>query len=189
MVDADRRVHLAPLADAEAVGLLAELLGPDRSGQPDLDRLARACAGLPLALRIAAARLIDQPELPIGVLADRVLDDRRALAEMATDGLSLRSRLGAALRAVDGGVRSALPCLAAPGELDIVDVARRLGRPGPACQVVLDQLSRIHFVTRVGPDRVRLPRFVRLFATELAAGGAPRREPSSAVEGHPVAGR
>jgi DNA-binding SARP family transcriptional activator len=189
MVDADRRVHLAPLADAEAVGLLAELLDPDRSSRSDLDRLARACAGLPLALRIAAARLIDQPGLPVGVLVDRVLDDRRALAEMVTDGLSLRSRLGAALRAVDGCVRSALPCLVAPGALDMADIAHRLGPTGPACQTVLDQLSRIHFVVPVGRDRFRLPRFVRLLATELAAGDAPRREPSSAVEGHAVTGR
>ncbi|MBM7773474.1 tetratricopeptide (TPR) repeat protein [Actinokineospora baliensis] len=59
------RVDLDVLASAEACALLDEVLGT----ASDPHELAAACGGLPLALRIAAALLLDEPELTPGELA------------------------------------------------------------------------------------------------------------------------
>jgi DNA-binding SARP family transcriptional activator len=76
-----RPIPLEPLDLAASVELLQRLLADRRSvGKPaELAELAAACGGLPLALRIAAARITAAPWLPPAVLLARL---RRA------DGLS-----------------------------------------------------------------------------------------------------
>lgn len=53
---ATRRVPLAPLAPAEAAALLSRLLPDGERDGDDVRGLVRACAGLPLALRLVAGR-------------------------------------------------------------------------------------------------------------------------------------
>jgi hypothetical protein len=62
-----RRLVLGPLHPEEARALLGEVLGPKRvEAEPEATAdLARACAHLPLALRIAAANLADDPHQPV----------------------------------------------------------------------------------------------------------------------------
>ncbi|MCZ0975528.1 hypothetical protein O1L55_38465 [Streptomyces albulus] len=58
-LDVDRRVSLAPLDMDDAVGLLSRIVGGSGSPHEDgaIRRLAGLCDQLPLALRIAGARL------------------------------------------------------------------------------------------------------------------------------------
>ncbi|MDI5963962.1 BTAD domain-containing putative transcriptional regulator [Streptomyces sp. SL13] len=58
-----RRIALGPLPTGTAVGLLRRMLTPARiDAEPDASAaLVRACGCLPLALRMAAANLTDQP--------------------------------------------------------------------------------------------------------------------------------
>jgi DNA-binding SARP family transcriptional activator len=107
-----RRLPVGLLPRADAVALLAELLpGADPAL---LGRLAERCARLPLALRLAAARL---PSTGAGGLLD-------ALASSALDALSLPGDPRADLRAVFGWSYRALPPAAA--------AAFRDGRASPA---------------------------------------------------------
>ncbi|GAB3971078.1 AfsR/SARP family transcriptional regulator [Plantactinospora veratri] len=108
VIPAAQRLALRPLGVADAAELLRGLLGRERGGE-ELDHLAVLCGGLPLALRIAAARLIDQPTLPAAALINRLRDDRRALAELEVDDLSLRSRLLGVLRTLGAEARQAFP--------------------------------------------------------------------------------
>jgi tetratricopeptide (TPR) repeat protein len=85
--DGARRLTLDVLSPEEAVGLLARLLGAERvAAEPQAAaELAEVCGRLPLALRIAAANLADQPDRSIvGYLARLRQGDR--LAELAVDG-------------------------------------------------------------------------------------------------------
>ena len=48
--------------------------------EPDaIATVARACGNLPLALRIAGARLVSRPDWTVSDLARRLGDERRAL--------------------------------------------------------------------------------------------------------------
>ncbi|WBP91290.1 AfsR/SARP family transcriptional regulator [Kitasatospora cathayae] len=67
-------VPLAPMDIEEQRALLSAACGVERV-EHDLDgamRILAACAGLPLALRIVAARLAARPAWPLGVMADRL---------------------------------------------------------------------------------------------------------------------
>nr|WP_225954980.1 transcriptional regulator [Kibdelosporangium phytohabitans] len=66
-----RRLLLDGLPEHDAVTLVARVLGPERVGaEPEaVARLCRLCEFRPLALRIAATHLLDQPELAIAAYA------------------------------------------------------------------------------------------------------------------------
>jgi transcriptional regulator with XRE-family HTH domain len=81
------RLGLDVLAPEEAVMLLARSLGEERvAAEPEATAaVAEACGFLPLALRIAAANLLDQPQHSIADYAGRLHAGNR-LAELAVDG-------------------------------------------------------------------------------------------------------
>jgi DNA-binding SARP family transcriptional activator len=99
-VEGARQVELAPLALAEAVVLMSRYAGAERAGsEPEAMReLARRCAGLPLALRIAGEWLAARPDLPARTLAAHLA--RRPLDGLRHGDLSVRDALAADLRAV-----------------------------------------------------------------------------------------
>ena len=62
--------------EADALALLRRVIGPDRvAAEPQAARdVLRACAGLPLAIRIAASRLASRPSWSLRSFADRLAD-------------------------------------------------------------------------------------------------------------------
>lgn len=84
-------VRVGPMSLADSVRLLAHLLGPERAlaESADLTRLAELCAGEPLVLRLAAARLAARPHWSIGRLVGRMSEDGRRLRELSHGGLDL----------------------------------------------------------------------------------------------------
>jgi hypothetical protein len=53
--------------------------------------VVRQCGCLPLALRIAGARLAARPSWPVRALADRLADERTRLDELESGDLAVRS--------------------------------------------------------------------------------------------------
>lgn len=94
------RIDLGALDEQGALDLLARIVGQDRlAAEPEEARsIARSCAGLPLALRIAGARLAARPRRRLATLAGRLLDDARRLAELRHGELDLRSCLALGYR-------------------------------------------------------------------------------------------
>ncbi|MCC9309657.1 winged helix-turn-helix domain-containing protein [Kitasatospora sp. RB6PN24] len=117
-----RGVPLDVLPAAQAVRLWRRLLGAPEL--PDEERVVAACAGLPLALRAAAARAAARPGRGLGPLAARLADESRRLAELGLGGRGVAQALGSAEwrldRAVGGPAALAAfrrLCRCAPGEL------------------------------------------------------------------------
>ncbi|MFD5516318.1 BTAD domain-containing putative transcriptional regulator [Streptomyces sp. NPDC127066] len=87
---------LKPLGPAEQRDLLAELCGASRLRHEPAaaaDILA-ACGGLPLALRIAGARLAARPSWPLTALAERLGGPSGRLRALSVGGTAVRTTFG-----------------------------------------------------------------------------------------------
>lgn len=73
--------------------LLAEVLGEDRAAREPASvvRLAEACGMLPLALRIAGAKLAAKPHWTLARMAGRLADEGRKLTELEAGDLAVRA--------------------------------------------------------------------------------------------------
>jgi DNA-binding SARP family transcriptional activator len=100
-LDASLRLSLDTLPMPVACAVLAAFGGGRTSDAgADVARVAELCAGLPLALRMAAARLALRTDWSAADLAERLADDRRRLDELGTDRLSVRATMAATYEAL-----------------------------------------------------------------------------------------
>jgi DNA-binding SARP family transcriptional activator/predicted negative regulator of RcsB-dependent stress response len=88
-----RLVDLNVLDDEEALALFTKVVGDDRAAaEPEATaELLLACAGLPLAIRICAARLAIRSGWTVRAMADRLRDVHRRLDEMRVGDLAVRA--------------------------------------------------------------------------------------------------
>ncbi|RKT08917.1 DNA-binding SARP family transcriptional activator [Streptomyces sp. 1114.5] len=180
-LDGATLLRLAPLPAEEALLLLERALTPERvRAEPDAAaRLARFCDHLPLALRIAAARLAAQPEWTIAELADELADEQTRLAVLDAGGaLAVGAQLDLTRRRLSDLAAELLTALAAhPGsEVDTLASAALLGTDSATAHRALGELAAHHLVTGAAPGRYRRTELVRLYgAGLLAAKPAPYR--------------
>ncbi|GGS88125.1 BTAD domain-containing putative transcriptional regulator [Nonomuraea spiralis] len=172
------QLRLRPLSGPESAAMLSKLAGDERvaADAGHTAALVGLCDGLPLALRIAGARLADHPEWSVGTLAGRLTDERGRLRELAAGDLAVRSSLSgshsglaASPRPLDRMAAGTLPLL---GLLNVPDVtpetaAMLLGTGAEEAARALDRLADAHLIDRPRPGRYQLHDLVRLFAGEL----------------------
>ncbi|SPL90025.1 transcriptional regulator, SARP family [[Actinomadura] parvosata subsp. kistnae] len=108
-----RLTELEVLSVDQAVNLLARILGRERvTAEPRAARrLARLCGGLPLALRIAGARLLTQ-DWPLERLVDAMADERGRLDELSYSDLEVRASLALSHRGLSEQAQRLLRLLA-----------------------------------------------------------------------------
>ncbi|MFF8788571.1 BTAD domain-containing putative transcriptional regulator [Streptomyces sp. NPDC015125] len=97
-----RSIDLTVFDMANALELLAGIIGRERV-QAELGtavELVNLCDALPLALRIAGARLASHPHWRVEWLVQRLRDERRRLDELSYRGLELRSTISLTYRAL-----------------------------------------------------------------------------------------
>lgn len=186
-----RLTELDVLVPDEAMDLFTTIVGADRvQAEPEAAaRILTACNHLPLAIRIAGARLAMRRRLPLATLADRLDDERRRLDELRVGDLAVRSTISLSFEALDEQTRTALGRL---GHLGLPDfsswvVGRLLGLPESEAQRLLEglvdaQLVDFAGVDTAGVDRYRLHDLVRIFAREHAEETEPADVLRSTVE-------
>ncbi|MFI6639114.1 BTAD domain-containing putative transcriptional regulator [Streptomyces sp. NPDC050504] len=116
-ITAIRRIGL-PVFDRDlSVELLSRIAGRGRveTELAETFELAEVCAGLPLALRIAGARLAYRPHWRVGRLVRRLRDEAGRLDEFAHAGMELRSTIGLAYRGLDEDAQRMLRLLSLLG--------------------------------------------------------------------------
>ncbi len=88
-----RFVDLNVLEDTEALALFSRIVGEERAAaEPDATaEVLVACAGLPLAIRICAARLAARRQWRIATLAGRLRNEHRRLDELSIGDLAVRA--------------------------------------------------------------------------------------------------
>jgi DNA-binding SARP family transcriptional activator len=92
-LEAAHALTLDVLDPDQAVVLLAKLAGPGRvAAEPEAaQQIVRLCGWLPLAVRIAGARLAGRPQWQLALLAERLVDEHRRLGELVTGDLEVRA--------------------------------------------------------------------------------------------------
>jgi tetratricopeptide (TPR) repeat protein len=168
------RVDLGSFTDTSALALFTRIVGAARAETEPaaVERVLDACSGLPLAIRIAAARLVARPKATVAALADRLADVRARLDQLEADDLGVRAafatsyeRLAPATGAAD--VFRSLG-LWPTAEVGTDAVAALLGRSVAAAETALDALSEAQLVEIPAVDRYRLHDLLRVYAHERA---------------------
>jgi tetratricopeptide (TPR) repeat protein len=92
-LEAAHLIDLDVLGPESAVELLAKVAGPERvTAEPQAaQRIVAYCGHLPLAIRIAGARLAARPQWRLARLAERLAAQHRRLDELATGDREVRA--------------------------------------------------------------------------------------------------
>ncbi|GAA2600230.1 hypothetical protein GCM10010399_33780 [Dactylosporangium fulvum] len=90
-LDATAHVQVEPLSNDDAARLLATISDSDinAASEQSLQMLVELCGGLPLALRIVAARLACAPKVPLDRLVAELVDERRHLRALSCGDLRI----------------------------------------------------------------------------------------------------
>ncbi|MFE0100178.1 BTAD domain-containing putative transcriptional regulator [Streptomyces sp. NPDC059009] len=138
-------LRLGRMTPTEATALLATIAGADRlAPAPQVAaHIAEFCDRLPLALRIAAARLADRPHWPPQRLADRLAPEDRRLTELRIGSLDLTATLRPALTSLAPPLSAAFTTLATARlpRLTATDAAALLDLPPDDAEEILEQLT------------------------------------------------
>lgn len=167
--------HLAidVLAEDDATELLARIAGHERIAlELEAARRLVDCAGrLPLALRIAGARLRARPRWPVSHLVRLLDDERRRLDELTTPDLGVRTCLAPSLDQLSLGDSVAAQMFDALGILNSGEfgtaVAARLVETSDArAERILERLVDSCLLETPAPGRYIIHDLIRAYARE-----------------------
>jgi DNA-binding SARP family transcriptional activator/tetratricopeptide (TPR) repeat protein len=176
-VEGARWFHLDVFAEDEATGLLGMMSDRHRvdSEPAGAAEIVRLCGRLPLAVRIAGARLAARPGWPLARLATLLANQRQRLDVLAAGDLAVRSSLALSYAALDDDARRLFRGL---GLFDLPDFpswlsAAVLGVPVAEGEAAIERLVDAQLVadagtSRAGYNRYRFHDLVRLYARERA---------------------
>ncbi|SEG91681.1 DNA-binding transcriptional activator of the SARP family [Actinacidiphila yanglinensis] len=171
-----RHIDLDVLSPAEAQEMFTGIVGQRRVEQEpaEADAILDCCGNLPLAIRIASAKLTGRPAWPLRVLRERIEDESRRLAELRIGDLSVRASVELSLRLLPADAVRALGLLGLLGAHTLPGwiVGPLLDRPD--ADEVLDtlvdaSLVRLTATDAIGQPRYRLHDLIRTCAVEVAA--------------------
>ncbi|MFH8787076.1 AfsR/SARP family transcriptional regulator [Streptomyces roseoverticillatus] len=174
VTDAARSVPVDVLGPEDGTALLAGVLGTERVlAEPvAARRLAELCGGLPLALRVAAARLVQRPGWSLGAMTAELSDETRRLSLLDVEDTGVRAALRLTLQQLPGHVSRQFAHLGRhPGtHVDRYAAAALAGTDPAVAETALERLAVAHLVTETAPGRWTLHDLVRLYARGLDAG-------------------
>jgi DNA-binding SARP family transcriptional activator len=172
-----RFVDLNVLDDDEALELFSRIVGEDRAAaEPDATaEVLVACAGLPLAIRICAARLAARRQWRIATLAGRLRSEHRRLDELSIGDLAVRASFQVSydsLRSIARGVAPArvfrLLGLWQGSQISLAAAAALVGAPDDDAADALETLVDANLLESPAPDWYRFHDLLRVYATERA---------------------
>jgi tetratricopeptide (TPR) repeat protein/transcriptional regulator with XRE-family HTH domain len=184
--EAAHPITLDLLPAAEARQLLRRRLGADRvAAEPDaVDELIAGCAGLPLALAIAAARAATYPDFPLQALATQFRTAGGGLEALAGGeaAIDLRAVFSWSYRGLGVEAARLFRLLGLPAGPDIATAAAAslAGIAPTRARALLGELSRAQLLTEHTPGRYRFHDLLRAYAAELSHTHDTERERAEA---------
>jgi DNA-binding SARP family transcriptional activator/tetratricopeptide (TPR) repeat protein len=180
-----RYVDLDVLSADEAWELFAGIVGTERAAaEPAATaEVLAACAGLPLAIRIAGARLAARGGWTVANLARRLSDQRRRLDELRAGDLAVRACFAVSFTSLPRRPAGRVDPAHAfrllglwPGRfIALPAAAALLGEPEEETADALEELVDAQLLQCFAPDRYRFHDLLRTYA----AGRADLEEPEA----------
>jgi DNA-binding SARP family transcriptional activator/tetratricopeptide (TPR) repeat protein len=198
-----RFFDLNVLDDDEALALFTTILGDERAvAEPEATaEVLVACAGLPLAIRICAARLAARHQWKIATMAKRLRDERRRLDELKVGDLAVRASLQVSYDSVGEARRGADPKrafrLLGLWQGPWISLQAAVALYGPSGKArgadgaevgedevadALENLVDAHLLESPEPDWYRFHDLLRVYATERARAEESDYDRAAAVE-------
>ena len=168
-------ITLDVLTQEEARQLLRGLLGPRRAAAEPraVDELIGLCARLPLALAVAAARVVDRPDFQLAALAAELRDaaDRLDILDAGDPASSVRAVLSWSYESMRApaarmfrliGVHAG-PDISAPAAASLAGIGQAQARH------ILTELTCAHLLAEHSPGRYAFHDLLRAYAADRAA--------------------
>lgn len=180
-IEGAHTIVLDLLEPDEAVELLGRVAGARRVADDPAAarRLVALCGHLPLAVRIAGARLAERPDVPLADLADRLADERDRLDQLEIGDLDVRSTFRLSHQGLPEEEQRAFRMLGLfPGaDFTAWALAALMDVPLRAAEHHIDALVSAQLVDATGPDETGTARYtfhdlIRALAREQSEPGA-----------------
>ncbi|MEU6248614.1 BTAD domain-containing putative transcriptional regulator [Glycomyces sp. NPDC047010] len=168
-------LHLTVLDTADAERFIRQRLRDRRpTAEPEaLGQIIASCAGLPLALAVAAARAVNDPAFPLAALAEELRPAERRLDALADpDGSTdLRTVFACSYRDLSPAAARLFRLLSVhPGPtFALAGAAAVAAAPARETRLLLTELTRANLLNESGPGRFGFHDLTRAYAAELAA--------------------
>ena len=164
-------LDVPPLADA--VALFTRTTGADRlAGEPaDVVAAVELCGRLPLAVRVAAARLRHRPQWTVASLVDRLRRTADRLSELDSGSRSVEAAIELSYVDLDEPHRRAFRLFGLHPGADLgVDTAAALaGTTADRAERLLEDLVDVHLLGQRRAARYQFHDLVRVYAMRRAA--------------------
>ncbi|GAA1665385.1 BTAD domain-containing putative transcriptional regulator [Fodinicola feengrottensis] len=175
-------IDLRPLELSDSLTLIGRMVGPDRIGVEvaAARELARLCGGLPLALRVAGAKLAARTHWTVRDLVDRLADEHHRLDELRHRELQVRASFGLSFQGLSEPAGRLFGRL---GQLDAPDLAGWVAAAVLDCPIADAEALLVELVdTRLlevagrdalGQHRYRFHDLLRVYARERGRAAEP----------------
>lgn len=171
-VDVRDRLHLGLLAADDASALLAQLVGADRAAADVAasNGLIERCGNLPLALRIAGARLRHRPAWTVAHINQRLDRVGRRLTELTADGLGIAAAFQVSYDQLGPDQQRMFRLLSLlPGrDIDQYGAAALADCSPDEAADLAESLVDANLLLEPTPDRYQFHDLIRDYATDLA---------------------
>jgi tetratricopeptide (TPR) repeat protein len=185
--DGAERVTLDVMSPARALALLRQIIGAKAvdAERAEAGILARQCAYLPLALRIAAERAVTRPSGTLAELVAELTDERARLNMGTTDdpAMAVRAVFSWSYNVLSRESARLFRFLGLHSGLDIsIPAASALaGIPTREGRELLEGLARVHLLNEYQPGRYQFHDLLRLYARDRAESDDTVEERAAAV--------
>ncbi|MEV8514490.1 BTAD domain-containing putative transcriptional regulator [Dactylosporangium sp. NPDC051484] len=176
-LDGAHPVSLDVLDDTDAARFVATVVGARAAADPHATaEVVRLCGGLPLALRLAAARLAHRPSWSVADLAERLRQANPAPIDLTVDGRSPHAAFELSYRQLDEPARRMfrLAGLHPSGEFAVRVAAALADLPVRDTDELLGRLVDAHLLIEPVAGRFRLHDLLREYAAGLAGEDSER---------------
>lgn len=165
-------VDLDVMSPEEAMALFSRIVGAERVAaerKAAMDTVA-ACGFLPLAIRIAAARLASRRTWTVATLSSKLADERRRLDELQAGDLAVKATFELGYGQLDSEQARAFRLLGLTDgpDVSVPAAAAVLGITHDEAEDLLESLVDTSLLESAAPGRYRFHDLVRLFARACA---------------------
>jgi DNA-binding SARP family transcriptional activator len=178
---------VSSVSSSEALGMLGRVLGDEMI---ETDRgaalgLARLCDHLPLALRVAAARLATSSGMSVAELVEELRDEQQRLAALATSdaNVSVEAALSLSYQTLpEPAARLFMLIGLHPGpDVSVWAAAALAASTTAAARRALTALAGCHLAYQTRPGRFAAHDLVRLYASGLVNAAVEPRDQTAAL--------